>query len=119
MSQSMSGTELSYVDLLSAVGETNRCPGGKRTLLRIARRLGIGPHTRVLEIGSNTGFTSIELVKLTGCTAVGVDVNPAAVAEAELRRKRLAGGRADLLRFQVGDASRLPFPDAEFDVIIC
>ncbi|MEW1639853.1 class I SAM-dependent methyltransferase [Streptomyces sp. NPDC093801] len=113
------GDELAYVDLLSLVRETNRCPGGKRTIRRIATRLGIGPHTRVLEIGSNTGFTSMELAKITGCTAVGIDVNAAAVAEANRKRSQLPQRIADRLSFSVGDACAIPFGDAEFDVIVC
>lgn len=111
--------DLPYVDLLSLVGETNRCPGGKRTVLSIARRLGIGRDTKVLEIGSNTGFTSTELVKITGCTAVGVDVNPAAVAQSEMMRKSLVDSIGDRMRFHVADAASLPFEDDSFDVIVC
>ncbi|MGP3683423.1 class I SAM-dependent methyltransferase [Streptomyces sp. IBSNAI002] len=112
-------SDLSYVDLLSLIGETNRCPGGKQTIRRIAARLGIGPHTRVLEIGSNTGFTSLELAKITGCTAVGIDVNPAAVAEAERNRLDLPWETAERVSFSVGDASDIPQPDAAFDVVVC
>ncbi|MEU4583285.1 class I SAM-dependent methyltransferase [Kitasatospora aureofaciens] len=108
-----------YVDLLSLVGETNRCPGGKRTIRRIASRLGIGPGTRVLEIGSNTGFTSLELAKITGCTAVGIDVSPAAVAEAERKRVSLPSWIADRVSFSVGDACDIKHDDASFDVIVC
>ncbi|MFD5485771.1 class I SAM-dependent methyltransferase [Streptomyces virginiae] len=112
-------SRIPYVDLLSLVGETNRCPGGKRTIRRIASRLGIGPHTRVLEIGSNTGFTSLELTKITGCTAVGIDVNPAAVAEAERKRASLPARIAERVSFSVGDACDIQYDDASFDVIVC
>jgi SAM-dependent methyltransferase len=107
------------VDLLTRVSETNRCPGGKHTVRRIARRLGVGPQTRVLEIGSNTGFTSLELVKISGCEASGIDVNAAAVAEANRRAAGLANGLGERVQFQVGDACRLPFPDDSFDLIVC
>lgn len=115
----LAGSSLPYVDLLSLIGETNRCPGGKQTIRRIANRLGIGPHTKVLEIGSNTGFTSLELAKITGCTASGIDVIPAAVAEAERTRLRLPKEIADRVSFTVGDACQIPHPDASFDVVVC
>jgi SAM-dependent methyltransferase len=108
-----------YVDLLSLIGGTNRPPGGKRTVAAIARRLLIGPHTKVLEIGSNTGFTSIELVKLTGCTSVGVDVNSTAVAASLEWRDRLPSTIAERIDFRIGDATELPFEDEAFDVIVC
>jgi SAM-dependent methyltransferase len=111
--------ELSYVDLLARVGETNRCPGGKRTVRRLARRLGVGPGTRVLEIGSSTGFTSIELAKITGCRVIGIDVNESAVVQARETVDRLADGLAKRVTFQVGDATDLPFDDGQFDLIVC
>ena len=115
----MKNFDLSYVDLLTRVGETNRCPGGKRTIRRIARSLGVGPDTKVLEIGSNTGFTSIELVKITGCSAVGIDVNESAVAAARENAANLAGDLSERIVFHVADARDLPFPSTQFDLIIC
>jgi ubiquinone/menaquinone biosynthesis C-methylase UbiE len=41
---------------------------------------------------------------------VGIDLSPAMLAEAERK-----GGRA---RFEVADASRLPFPDGSFDLVV-
>lgn len=113
------GTQISYVDLLSAVGETNRCPGGKRTIARVARDLNIGPDSRVLEIGCNTGFTSIELVKFTGCRSVGIDVSASAVREAERWRSSLPATIADRIDFRVGDAEEISVDDESFDVVIC
>jgi len=95
-------------DLLARVGEVNRPPGGKQTVRHIARRLGIGPSTRVLEIGCNTGFTSIELVKITGCSSIGVDVT-----NRSLKRHGVAVAATTWagkpVRFEVGDACALPF----------
>lgn len=115
----MTDSELPYVDLLTRVGEINRCPGGKHTIQRIARRLGVGPDTQVLEIGSNTGFTSMELVKITGCSIVGIDVSESAVAAARENADKLAANLAERIVFQVADARNLPFQDSHFNLIIC
>ncbi len=112
-------SHLDYVSLLAAVRETNRPPGGKSTVAGLARRLGIGPQSRVLEIGSNTGFTSIELAKITGCSIRGIDVNPSAVAQAEKWRHTLAGGLSDRIEFFAATSTAIPFDDESFDVVVC
>ncbi len=66
---------------------------------------------RVLDVGTGTGVAARSLAEwYEDAEVVGVDVAPAMVAEAERR-----GGRA---RFQVADASRLPFPDGAFDLVV-
>lgn len=110
----------SYVDLLSAVRETNRCPGGRRTLARIVSRLGLHPGSRVLEIGSNTGFTSIEIARLSGARCHGIDVNPAAVAQADRWRDRLSPELASRVSFSVGDAQSTELAgESSYDAVIC
>jgi len=72
---------------------------------------GLPAPARVLDVGSGTGVAARALAEWYGdAEVVGVDLAPAMVAEAERR-----GGRA---RFQVADASRLPFPDGCFDLVV-
>ena len=72
---------------------------------------GLSAPARVLDVGSGTGVAARALAEWYGdAEVVGVDLAPAMVAEAERR-----GGRA---RFQVADASRLPFPDGAFELVV-
>ncbi|HVE70508.1 MAG TPA: class I SAM-dependent methyltransferase [Thermoanaerobaculia bacterium] len=94
---------LSYPELVALVRETNRCPGGKRTINRIARLTLLDRESRVLEVGCTTGFTSIELAAISRARILGVDVIPAAVAEAERRRRALPASMAERIEFRVAD----------------
>ncbi|MFE5098111.1 class I SAM-dependent methyltransferase [Streptomyces sp. NPDC056638] len=108
-----------YVDLLALVGETNRCPGGKRAVSRLAHTMHLGPRHRVLEVGSNTGFTSIELAALTGCQANGIEINPAAVAEANRTTAQLPTHIGERVAFHTGDVRSLPWGADTFDAVVC
>jgi malonyl-CoA O-methyltransferase len=66
---------------------------------------------RVLDVGTGTGVAAVALADwFPSADVVGVDLAPAMVAEAERK-----GGRA---RFQVADASRLPFATGSFDLVV-
>ncbi|MGH2970987.1 MAG: class I SAM-dependent methyltransferase [Gaiellaceae bacterium] len=66
----------------------------------------------VLDAGTGTGKAAIALAEwFPDADVVGIDLSPAMVAEAE----RQAAGRA---RFQVADASSLPFQDGSFDLVV-
>jgi ubiquinone/menaquinone biosynthesis C-methylase UbiE len=67
------------------------------------------PGDRVLDVGSATGAIAHFLSTL-GCETVGVDLSERGVARA---RERFPG-----LRFEVADASALPFGDASFDKVV-
>lgn len=72
---------------------------------------------RVLEVGCGTGAMSRFLVRRDDFrgTAVGVDHSPAFVEAGT--RFAADEGLADHVRFRVGDAHRLDFPDASFDAV--
>lgn len=110
---------MDYVDFIALIRETNRCPGGLPSVRRVASASGIDRTSTVLEIGSNTGFTSLELVKLTGCRVTGIEPNRRAVAEAERRRALLPPALRERVRFEVGDARHLDQADGSIDVIVC
>jgi ubiquinone/menaquinone biosynthesis C-methylase UbiE len=83
----------------------------------IARRIAahIGAGARVLEVAPGPGYLAIELVRLTGCRVVGVDISQTFVILAR-ENARKAGLR---INFEQGDAADLPFPAEQFDFIVC
>jgi ubiquinone/menaquinone biosynthesis C-methylase UbiE len=85
----------------------------KRTARRIAAHL--SPGARVLEIAPGPGYLAIELAKLTAGRITGLDISRTFVRIAT-ENARKAGVRVD---FEHGDAADLPFPDSQFDFIVC
>jgi ubiquinone/menaquinone biosynthesis C-methylase UbiE len=74
---------------------------------------GVAPGQRVLDVACGTGIvarTAADRMRGTG-TVVGVDLNEAMLAVARRVRPDLA--------WRHGDAARLPFADASFDVALC
>lgn len=110
-----------YVNLLSYIEETNRCPGGKRTINEILLKTLLfarNKKIKVLEIGSNTGFTSIEIAKVIDAEIVGIDVNENAVRQANVILNKESNEVSEKVTFQVGDATNIDFEDDYFDLII-
>jgi ubiquinone/menaquinone biosynthesis C-methylase UbiE len=66
----------------------------------------------VLEVGCGVGTDAVEIVR-AGARYTGVDVTQRAVS---LTRQHLAY-RGLVGRVEQGDATRLPFPDASFDIV--
>jgi SAM-dependent methyltransferase len=110
---------MDYVSFIALIQETNRCPGGLTSLRRQASASAIDSSSDVLEIGSNTGFTAIELAAMTRCRVTGIDTSAAAVHEARRRRALLPTHLRDRISFEVGDARRLDRADESVDVIVC
>src|SRR5436309_1625995 len=52
-------------------------PRGPEMLFDLAERLGVGPASRVLDIGSRDGRHLFELARRFGCDAVGIEPVPA------------------------------------------
>lgn len=68
---------------------------------------------RVLDVGCGTGNLALCLTQNPGIRAVdGIDLSPRYVEHARRRN------HDDRVRFQVGDACALPFPDASFDLAL-
>lgn len=108
-------SEMDYSSFVGLIRERNRPSGGVRTVQEVAVQARIGSDSRVLEIGSNTGFTSVNMSLLTGASVVGIDVNPNSVAEAESYAR--LHGLSDRVQFQVQDARELAVEDASFDAV--
>jgi SAM-dependent methyltransferase len=107
---------MNFSELVGLVNEPNTPSGGGKTVRRVLQQVRLDASSRVLEIGSNTGFTSIEIASWVPCPVVGVDINPRSIALA-----RAKGSEHDLrnVTFTEADALSLPFPDGAFDLVFC
>lgn len=85
----------------------------KTTAQRIAPHIHSG--ARVLEIAPGPGYLAIEIARRTRGRVTGLDISHTFVALAR-ENARKAGLAID---FHQGDASNLPFPDGQFDFIVC
>jgi SAM-dependent methyltransferase len=72
--------------------------------------------TRALDLGTGTGKAArVVARRFPEATVVGVDLSPRMVDEA---RRLLPAELAGRVKFEVADASALPFPDASFDLVV-
>ena len=82
-------------------------------------RLGVGPGSRVLDVGAGGGRHSLEALA-RGADVVAVDLDPAQSGGAREALTGLSGHLPAGSRFLclAGDALRLPFADGTFDCVI-
>lgn len=84
-------------------------------------RLGIGPGTRVIDVGCGAGRHSYEAYR-RGADVIAFDQNAEELAEVDtmLQAMNAAGEAPAAAKAQVvvGDALALPYPDASFDCVI-
>jgi SAM-dependent methyltransferase len=70
---------------------------------------------KALDLGTGTGQGAFAIAgRFPRATVVGVDLAEAMLAEA---RRKTSPELAESVRFERADASRLPFPDASFDLV--
>ncbi len=91
-------------------------PGGRTLTRRLATVAGVQPGERVLDVASGPGTTTLLLAREFGATVDGIDLAATSVERASAAAA--AAGVDDRVRFHVGDAEQLPFPDGAFDVVI-
>ncbi len=91
-------------------------PGGLEKTDALAQMCGVGPGTRVLDVGSGRGAAVIHLARRFGCAVTGVDRMEAMVASSAERSRK--AGLAGRVSFVHGDALALPFDDAAFDAVL-
>lgn len=91
----------------------------KRALVRhnevMADIAQVKPGDLVLDAGCGVGGTSCWLAEHRGATVVGITLVPNQVERA--RAIAVRRGVSDSTRFEVADYSRIPYPDASFDVV--
>ena len=108
---------MDYNQLIGIVQETNRPPGGFKSIIKLSQCAFLSPESRVLEIGTSTGITAIELAKLVGCKINAIDINPVSIEEAKRRAKEEHVDH--LIEFEVQDATNTRFSDNSFDMVFC
>ena len=91
-----------------------RSPESFAPLERALEAVDPPPH-RVLDLGTGTGAAAIAIARrFPGARVVGVDLAPEMVAEA---RRKLPAELASRVVYEHGDASKLTFDDASFDLV--
>jgi SAM-dependent methyltransferase len=77
---------------------------------------GVPELRHVLDLGTGTGVVALALAeRYPEAEVVGIDLSPAMIEEARGKLSPELGGR---VRFEVGDASALAYPDGAFDLVV-
>jgi arsenite methyltransferase len=105
------------VDLVRLFLGDSYHPGGAALTRRLADLIELHAGERVLDIAAGIGTTALLLARERGVEAVGVDLGETQIAHA--RRRAEEAGLTGRVRFEVGDAERLPVADAGFDAVVC
>ena len=69
----------------------------------------------VLDVATGTAGVALQLNSLGGARVVGLDLTEAMLREG--RRRVSAAGKQESIALVLGNADRLPFPDASFDAL--
>jgi ubiquinone/menaquinone biosynthesis C-methylase UbiE len=95
-------------------------PIGPRDQLRmeslVAQSAGIAAGSQVLDVGCGVGGPACHIARSTGASVRGLTPN-----EAQLEIARAGAGHqglSDRVRFDLGEASHLPYPAGSFDVVL-
>jgi demethylmenaquinone methyltransferase/2-methoxy-6-polyprenyl-1,4-benzoquinol methylase len=93
----------------------------RRWKRRVVEMAAVRPGDRALDLCCGTGDIAFALAT-RGATLVGLDFNGPMLAVAEQRRSKLqslqtGAGAMSLIKFMRGDAMRIPFPHATFDIV--
>lgn len=82
--------KMPYTEFISFAHQWNIPPGSFVTLNEWAIFSRINKDSRILEIASTTGFSSREIARITGCSAVGIDICSSSVERAQFNHQLYA-----------------------------
>ena len=84
---------------------------------RVCRAAHVGDGQRILDVGCGFGGTLLDLnERFTDLDLYGLNIDTRQLARAQSLLTPRSGNRITLV---AGDACRLPFADAQFDVVLC
>ena len=109
--------KINYSEIVSILRERNRPSGGIRTIQNVAVNSFMNSSKKMLEIGSNTGFTCVNMSLLTGCNCVGIDINRGSIIEA--KEYAIKQNVQEKVSFIETNVEKLPFEDNSFDLVWC
>lgn len=81
----------------------------------MVRHVEDGRPRSILDVATGTAGVALELVGRTPARVTGLDLTPAMLRRGQERIER--AGATDRVQLVVGQAERLPFPDATFDAL--
>ena len=87
--------------------------GCERGAAEFIARLGLQPLEPVLDVACGTGNLAVPAAR-AGASVTGIDIAPILVSQAQAR----ATGERLSIRFDVGDAERLPYANGEFQTVV-
>lgn len=105
--------EMSYVQILALLAESNRPPGGNLAVSEYIARLGLNSSTKALHAGCNAGFLTREMHRRTSATIIGIDISPEMVEAANERA--LNENYFPNVVHRVEDMRKMSFKDEYFD----
>jgi len=101
--------------IVALTNEPNMPSGGGATVRRVLQLAGPLRGRPLLEVGSNTGYTSIELASWTDEHVYGIDVNPVSNEFARAKASRMG---IENVTFTLGNGmGGLPFDDGTFGLV--
>ncbi|MDP8034362.1 class I SAM-dependent methyltransferase [Pasteurella atlantica] len=103
-------------NFLARLGKKRLRPGGKLATDWLIAQGDFNEDKKVLEVACNMGTTAIQLAKHYGCEIIGIDLDETALEKA---RKNITAEKVEhLVKVMRGNATKLPFEDNSFDIVI-
>ena len=104
-----------YFDIQAKIGITIHL-GGLKATKELVALCHIDPDKCVLVVGCGNGISACNILKMYGCTIVGIDISERMVVLS--RRKAENEALSERVAFRVADVQDLPFRDNMFDAVI-
>ncbi|ANF62539.1 hypothetical protein A6037_07435 [[Haemophilus] ducreyi] len=103
-------------NFLARLGKTRLRPGGKLATDWLIANGDFNKDKKVLEVACNTCTTAIQIAQQYGCHITAIDLDEQALAKARthIEENRLT----HLINLQRANATKLPFSDNTFDIVL-